>query len=199
MIFCFSFIYWQLGKSLLNLASLFTGSDSVVQDFKPPTAMSTPKQKPRDTPIIPRQKWMTILIQNVRVRNKWPMTGQENDFKLISASRRPPRKKLSSDRGRHKSLSGINMKNNLHFNPTRSSIWNSSRKAWPAETHVLYVLHQKIKKWFGFWISILVILAPKKAKYISRSEFWSCQWQECYRHQTPSFRPIWAFKREWEK
>ena len=35
---------------------------------------------------------------------------------------------------------------------------------------------------FGFQISILVILAPKKAKkHISRFEFWSCWQQKCYR------------------
>ena len=58
---------FQLGKSLLNLATLLTGNEP----SQPKVERSNPK--PRDTPTVPR---------------------------------RPPRRKLSLDRSRHKSLTG---------------------------------------------------------------------------------------------
>ena len=64
---------FQLGKSLLNLASLFTSSDTYENKIPSASATSTPKPRPKDTPIMPR---------------------------------RPPRRKLSSDRSRHKSIAG---------------------------------------------------------------------------------------------
>ena len=67
MIFLKNNIVFQLGKSLLNLATLLTGSESNEPKIE------TSKPKPKDTPILPR---------------------------------RPPRRKLSQDRSRNKSLTG---------------------------------------------------------------------------------------------
>ena len=71
----------KLGKSLLNLASLFAGSSSDTFDTKPrssePFKPFAPQPQPprhRDTPTVPR---------------------------------RPARRKLSADKARHKSLSGM--------------------------------------------------------------------------------------------
>ena len=67
----------KLGKSLLNLASLFTGSASDTFDAKAPSEPFkpfAPAPRHRDTPTVPR---------------------------------RPVRRKLSADKARHKSLSGL--------------------------------------------------------------------------------------------
>ena len=81
----------KLGRSLLNLASMITGSDSLdaqIQTTLPSTSKAfdmkplppTPGSRPRDTPIIPR---------------------------------RPPRRKMSFDRSRHKSLTGSSFDINI--------------------------------------------------------------------------------------
>ena len=72
----------KLGKSLLNLASLLTGSSDTVDTKAPsepfkPFAPQPQVPRHRDTPIVPR---------------------------------RPARRKLSADKARHKSLSGMDQR-----------------------------------------------------------------------------------------